>query len=199
MNTPSPQRLVMLRLGWPESRWRSIIPTLPRDTRNALFDWYYNLAEDNLQRGGSCHDNLFDFAWRLNDLVVEYHHDIRHPKNLRIPAYGSTLRQARRTGRVPAPVDGAHVEIGFAFGYAAAAQAAFVVVKRDEDDPYTLDFRWLAGLDVRILCTDADWHRIDPLARCLAYHGARTITQRRIDHRKYADEVLYRGDRPWRL
>lgn len=198
MTPPTAQHLVMLRLTQPERWWREQIPRLPSATRSALFDWYYDLAENNLQGGGQCYENLFDFAWRLNDLVTEFHNEIRHPKNLRTPAFAATLRQARRRGMVPQPVDGAHVEIGFSFGYAAAAQAAFVVVKRDEDDPYTLDFRWLTGLDARILATAADWHRIDPLARCMAFHGARNITLRRLDH-KCADEVLYQGARPWRL
>ncbi len=198
MTLPTPQRLVILRLSKPERWWREQIPKLPSTTRTVLFDWYYDLAEANRQNGGQCYENLFDFAWRLNDLVAEYHHDIRHPKQLRTPAYAATLRQARRRGRVPQPVDDAHVEIGFSFGYAAAAQAAFIVLKREEDDPYSMDFRYLTGLDVRILATAADWHYIDPLARCLAYHGARSITMRRLD-RKCEDEHLYRGDRPWRL
>jgi hypothetical protein len=115
-----------------------------------------------------------------------------------VPAYAATLRQARRRGLVPQPADGAHVEIGFAFNYQTAARSAFIVVKRDEDNPYEMDFRWLAGLDVRLMATAADWHVIDPLARVLAYHGARNITLRRLD-RKCDDEVLYLGDRPWRL
>lgn len=208
MNPPTPQHLVTLRLVKTEREWREQIPKMPKAARDALFDWYYELAEENLRRGGRCYENLFDFAWRLNDLVAEFHHDIRHPKKLRTPAYAATLRQARRRGMVPQPVDGAHVEIGFAFNYAPAARAAFVVVQRDIDDPYTLDFRWLVGLDVRILATAADWRQIDPLARCLAYHGANSITLRRLDRRKddfdavYGiqrwDETIYRGDRPWR-
>ena len=198
MIQPTPQRLVIQRLTRSERWWREQIPKLPAATRRTLSDLFYDLAEANRQSGGQCYENLFDFAWRLNDLVAEYHHGQRHPKKLRVPAYAATLRQARRRGMVPQPADGAHVEIGFAFNYQAAAHAAFVVCKRDEDDPYEMDFRWLAGLDVRLMATAADWHAIDPLARVLAFHGARNITLRRLD-RKCADEVLYMGDRPWRL
>lgn len=198
MNPPTPQHLVMLRLTQPERWWREQISKLPSAPRSALFDWFYDLAESNMAHGGRCFENLFDFAWRLNDLVAEYHHEIRHPKQLRTPAYAATLRQARRRGMVPQPVGGAHVEIGFTFGYAAGSQATFIAIKRDEDDPYGMDFRYLTGLNVRILATAADWHQIDPLARCLAYHGARNVTLRRLD-RECEDEILYRGDRPWRL
>ncbi|MBA3033509.1 MAG: hypothetical protein KKF85_15440 [Gammaproteobacteria bacterium] len=198
MTDPTPQRLVIWRLTVTETRWRQMIPQMPTAARNALPDQYFDLAANNRQSGGRCYENLIDFAWRLNDLVAEYHHDIRHPKKLRTPAYAATLRQARQRGMVPTPIDGSHVEIGFCFGYAPAARAAFIVVRRDEDDPYTLDFRWLAGLDVRILATAADWHCIDPLARCLAYQGARNVSMRRLD-RPGDDEILYRGARPWRL
>ena len=193
---PPPARLVIWLLTYPETKWRRALPKLSRERRLALFDWYYDLAEQNKADGGSCYEDLFDFAWRLNDLVAEYHSDIRNPKKLRTPIHAAALRRARQGGRVPQPVDGAHVEIGFAFGYRAGSRCAFIAIRRDEDDPYTMDFRFLSGLDVRILATAADFRHIDPLARRLAYHGARSVTMRRLDF-KCADEVLYKGYQQW--
>lgn len=197
MSPPSPEALVMARLCMADQAWRRALRAMPVTTRGALFDWFYDLAEENRRKGGRCSENLFDFAWHLNDLVAEFNHSLRHPRRLRTPAHAAALRQARRRGMVPQCVGGSHVEIGFSFGYQPAAHATFIVVRRDEDDPYAMDFGYLAGLDVRILATAADWSHIDPLARVLAYQGAQRITLRRLD-RAGEDETLYRGDRPWR-
>jgi hypothetical protein len=199
-------RLVIARLSESESWWRKTVRTLPREKRLALFDKYYELAEwlqtlpGGIGKPGRrrAFDNLMDFAWHINDLAAEYHAELRQARRRRLPAYARPLRDGRRRGMVPCPVNGIHASIGFAHGYRPAAPGAFVLSPRGVD-PDGLDFSYLTGLDVEILATGADFPVPDFLGNALAAQGVNRVTLRRLDFPQAKIELLYDGSRPWRL
>ncbi|MCC6658900.1 MAG: hypothetical protein IT512_12010 [Rhodocyclaceae bacterium] len=200
--------LITAMLSWSESRWRDRLRAMPQQRRLALFDQYYELAEflerlprwpegsDMDDRRYAAYTRLLDFAWRLNDLVADLHARLRQPPRRRLPSGARQLLAARRRGRVPVPVRGAHASVGLRPGYRPAAPGAFLVAPAG-GDYRALDFACLAGLTVDVLTTKADLLEVDPLARELAAQGAKVVRLRPLDH-CVRPEILYDGSKPWR-
>lgn len=165
--------------------WRALL-TMPHPVAVNRFDFYAAAARALRARPGwpsrpairRNHARLMDFAYRVNDMAIY----LRANAGLRrrLPAYGAALAQERRQGRVPVPVDGVHVAIGFHHNYSRASRAAFVVVPwRSQYAQF--DFGFLAGLSVEILATGVDLPEVDELAFALEAQGVGRIQFRRID------------------
>jgi hypothetical protein len=182
----------------PEGAIRQALPNMVRDARLALFDQAYGLAEK-----AECPDterreriDLFNFAWRLNDIVVEFHRRLDKRIAGRVPHGGLWLAKARARRRVPVQIGAIHVSLALKFAYKLAAPGACVVIEpRLDFEIY--DLRFLAGLNVEILATANDLWFGDALAHCLAADGAHMVTMRRLDINGRPSETLYNGGRRW--
>ena len=186
-----------------EGAIRQALPSMSREKRLSLFDQVYDLAENVAHLPGGLTDgrqvvraDLFNFAWRLNDIVVNLHARLRHRVAGRFPPSGYELAKARARRRVPLPIDGVHVSLALKFAYKPAAPGACVVLE-PRPDFETFDLRFLAGLNVEILATACDLWFGDAVARCLAADGVHLVTMRRLDASPAVFETLYNGGRRW--
>lgn len=182
----------------PEGAIRQAMPNMARAERLALFVQVYGLAEETEcpTAGGRQRGDLFDFAWRLNDIAVDFHRRLDKRIAGRVPHGGFELAKARARRRVPVPIGAVHVSLALKFAYKLAAPGACVVVEpRPDFEIY--DLRFLAGLNVEILATACDLWFGDALAHCLAADGVRMVNMRRLDLTGCPSETLYNGDRRW--
>ena len=200
--TDADRHMVAVRLR-PEAAIRQALPRMTRDRRLALFDHVYELAENVARLPGGLTDgrkavrtDLFDFAWRLNDIVVDLHARLRNRIAGRIPPGGYELAKARKRHKVPALVNGIHVSVALKTAYRLAAPGACIVIEQHPDFE-TYDLRFLAGLNVQILATGCDLWFGDVVARQLAADGAQLVTMRRLDAASAATEILFNGGRQW--
>ena len=200
--TDTDRHLVAVRFR-PEWMIRQALPIMTRENRLALFDQVYELAENAARLPGGLTDGrkavrteLFNFAWHLNDIVVDFHARLRNRIAGRIPPSGYELSKARIRHRVPVPVNGIHVSLALKSAYKPAAPGACVVIE-PKPDFEAYDLRFLAGLNVEILATACDLWFGDAVARCLAADGANLVAMRRLDTSSVTTETLFNGGRRW--
>lgn len=200
--TDDDRRLVAFRFR-PEGMIRRGLPSMTREGRLALFDHVYGLAENVERLPGGLNDgrkvvraDLFNFAWRLNDIVVDFHARLRNRITGRVPPSAYELARARKRHRVPLSIQGVHVFLAVKSAYRAAAPGACIVIE-PKPDYEAYDLRFLAGLNVEILATSCDLWFGDALARCLAADGAALVSMRRLDSPSCAPEILFNGGRRW--
>jgi len=180
----------------PEDAWRAEFARQP-EASLAWADRYFDLADHNRAAGGACWQWLVAFAYRLNDLAVEYLTDLRHPRRRQLPPFAKDIARARGRGRVPVPHGCAHVRIGRLIAYRQSVTVgAYVAAPGNDFEAY--DWRFLAGLDVEILACACDLPDVDAWAATLARYRVRRVYLQRLDKPLPASELLYDGSRPWR-
>lgn len=204
--TDADRQLVAEMLCRPESQWRAEFARVPYTRHFEPFERYYELAEAirelpgglSLPHRKTVQNCLYKWAWRMNDIAVDYRERLRFRQPNKWPAYAGEIARARTRGRVPTPVDGYHVAIAVRWNYRQAAKGACIVVE-EKPDFDTFDYRFLAGLDVLALVCGAEIQFADLLVRRLAADGVRSVSARRLDRPGRPIEKLWPGGIQWAL
>ena len=200
------RQLVAAMLCRPESEWRARFARIPEKQHFEPFERYYELADSirelpgglSLPHRKTVQNYLYKWAWRMNDIAVDYRERLRCRQPNKWPAYAGEIARARKRGRVPTPVDGYHVTIAVRWNYRQAAKGACIVVEESPDFE-TFDYRFLAGLDVLVLVCGAEIQFADWLVRRLAADGVRSVSARRLDRPEQPIEKLWPGGIQWAL
>lgn len=192
--TDDERRLVAAMLMRPDRYFLGAIQRLPFERHYQLCDQYYEIAKCRQQYRGNDEVNrvIYDFSWWLNDLATDIRERQRTRVDWKCPPYGAEIARQRTRGRVPRPVNGYHVSIALQPQYRRAAPLpdACLVVGVNQD-AFEYDYRFLAGLDVLILCCRSEIEFADWLAGPLAIDGSRSVSVRLLNEPERADEKLY--------
>ena len=92
---------------------------------------------------------------------------------MRLPPYSADIVKARRLGRVPVPGPLGHIVI--LPSWHLKITGAFVVCP-DDTDPATLDFFFVAGLDVTLLLRPIDYPRALDVALSVLSGNPRSLS-----------------------
>lgn len=204
--TDHDRQLVAAMLCRPESEWRAALARVPAGRHFEPFERYYELAEAipellgglTLPHRKTVQNCLYKWAWRMNDIAVDYRERLKIRQPNKWPAYAGDIARARKRGRVPTPENGYHVTIAVRWNYRQAAKGACIVVE-EKPDFETFDYRFLAGLDVLVLVCGAEIQFADWLVHRLAADGVRSVSARRLDRAEKPIEKLWPGGIQWVL
>ena len=192
--TDDERRLVAAMLNRPARYFLEATRRTPFERHYQLCDLYYETAERRRKYRGNDEvtQAIYDFSWWLNDLATDERERQRTRVDWKCPPYGAEIARQRARGRVPMPASGYHVSIALQPQYRRAAPLpdACLVVGVNQD-AFEYDYRFLAGLDVLILCCRSEIEFADWLAMPLAIDGLRSVSVRLLNEPERADEKLF--------